>query len=141
MFFSNYKIYKCNLSPYTWIFQVCKICAFSPKKPTKRQKFYIYGRSRYDLNNPFLLKHYSTTGPVNFAPLKTESWMPWPLSRYLVERAMKKKNWPYFPLKSYPIPSMYGIFAYIWLIFMVNVGKYTIHGWYGYWLFNRHLYI
>ena len=22
-------------------------------------------------------------------------------------------------------------FAYIWLIFMVNVGKYTIHGWYG----------
>ena len=20
---------------------------------------------------------------------------------------------------------------YIWLIFMVNVGKYTIHGWYG----------
>ena len=27
---------------------------------------------------------------------------------------------------------MYGIFTYIWLIFMVNVGKYTIHGWYGY---------
>ena len=26
---------------------------------------------------------------------------------------------------------MYGIFAYIWLIFMVNVGKYTIHGSYG----------
>ena len=21
--------------------------------------------------------------------------------------------------------------TYIWLIFMVNVGKYTIHGWYG----------
>ena len=30
-----------------------------------------------------------------------------------------------------PIPSMYGIFTYIWLNFMVNVGKYTIHGWYG----------
>ena len=30
-----------------------------------------------------------------------------------------------------PIPSMYGICTYIWLIFMVNVGKYTIHGWYG----------
>ena len=33
-----------------------------------------------------------------------------------------------------PIPSMepmYGIFTYIWLIFMVrvNVGKYTIHVW------------
>ena len=25
----------------------------------------------------------------------------------------------------YPIPSMYGIFTYIWLIFMVNVGKYV----------------
>ena len=32
----------------------------------------------------------------------------------------------------YPIGSMYGIFTYIWLIFMVNVSKYTIHGWYGY---------
>ncbi len=30
-----------------------------------------------------------------------------------------------------PIGSMYGIFSYIWLIFMVNVGKYTIHGSYG----------
>ena len=30
-----------------------------------------------------------------------------------------------------PIESMYGIFTYIWLIFMVNVGKYTIHGFYG----------
>ena len=27
-----------------------------------------------------------------------------------------------------PIPSMYGIFTYIWLIFIVNVGTYTIHG-------------
>ena len=26
---------------------------------------------------------------------------------------------------------MYGIYAYIWLKFMVNVGKYTIHGSYG----------
>ena len=32
----------------------------------------------------------------------------------------------------YPIGSMYGIFTYIWLIFMVNVGKYAIHGSYGY---------
>ena len=28
----------------------------------------------------------------------------------------------------WPIGSMYGIFTYICLIFMVNVGKYTIHG-------------
>ena len=26
---------------------------------------------------------------------------------------------------------MYGIYTYIWLIFIVNVGKYTIHGSYG----------
>ena len=26
---------------------------------------------------------------------------------------------------------MYGIFTYIWVIFRVNVGKYTIHGAYG----------
>ncbi len=26
---------------------------------------------------------------------------------------------------SYPIGSMYGIYTYIWLILMVNVGKYT----------------
>ena len=30
-----------------------------------------------------------------------------------------------------PIGSMYGIYTYIWLKFMVNVGKYTIHGSYG----------
>ena len=26
---------------------------------------------------------------------------------------------------------MYGIFTYIWLMFIVNVDKYTIHGSYG----------
>ena len=34
---------------------------------------------------------------------------------------------------------MYGIFTYIWLMFMVNVGKYTIHGWYGYENYTIHL--
>ena len=33
--------------------------------------------------------------------------------------------------KNKPISSMYGIFTYIWLVYMVNVGKYTIHGSYG----------
>ena len=32
----------------------------------------------------------------------------------------------------YPRCSMYGIFTYIWYIFMVNVGKYTIHWVFGY---------
>ena len=29
---------------------------------------------------------------------------------------------------SHTIHVMYGIFTYIWLKFMVNAGKYTIHG-------------
>ena len=29
----------------------------------------------------------------------------------------------------FTIGSMYGIFTYIWLIFMVNVGKYIYHTW------------
>ena len=35
-----------------------------------------------------------------------------------------------FP-RAIPIGSMYGIFTYIWLKLMVNVGRYTIHGTYG----------
>ena len=37
-------------------------------------------------------------------------------------------------LKIYPRWSMYGIFTYIWVIYKVNVGKYSIHGSSGYWL-------
>jgi hypothetical protein len=36
---------------------------------------------------------------------------------------------------SYPIGSMYGIYANIWGILMVNVTIYSIHGSYGY-IFN-----
>ena len=32
-----------------------------------------------------------------------------------------------YVLLFFHIGSMYGIFSYIWLICMVNVGKYTIH--------------
>ena len=39
-----------------------------------------------------------------------------------------------------PIGSMYGIYTYIWLIFMVNVGKYTIHGSYGNGLYRPNIY-
>ena len=39
-------------------------------------------------------------------------------------------------LSNFPIPSMYGIFTYIWLFLMVTygkcIGKYTIHGCYGF---------
>ena len=57
-------------------------------------------------------------------------------------KGKKRKNFDYRNGKSstendvvfcvlLPIGSMYGIFTYIWLIFMVNVGIYTIHGSYG----------
>ena len=36
-----------------------------------------------------------------------------------------------------PIGSMYDIFTYIWLILLVNVGKYSIHGSYGIWMFPK----
>ena len=36
-----------------------------------------------------------------------------------------------FASRKIPIPSMYGIFAYICHTNQPNVGKYTIHGWYG----------
>ena len=51
----------------------------------------------------------------------------------------RKKTLDKFPL--YPIVSMYGMFTYIWFKFMVNVGEYTIHGSYGYWLVNKDPYI
>ena len=38
---------------------------------------------------------------------------------------------------TWPISSTYGVYLpirYIWLIFMVNVGKYTIHGWYAWYI-------
>ena len=48
----------------------------------------------------------------------------------LEEKFLTYGGWDWIPL--YPIGSMYGIFTYIWLIFMVNVGKYTMHGSYGF---------
>ena len=33
----------------------------------------------------------------------------------------------FFLYNVYPRCSMYGIFTYIWLIFMVHVGKYTVY--------------
>ena len=38
-------------------------------------------------------------------------------------------------MQMYPIGSMYGMFTYIWWIFMANLGKYTIHGLFWVWYF------
>ena len=37
-------------------------------------------------------------------------------------------------IPTYPIPFMYGIFTYIWLISMEHVGKYTIYGYTSTWI-------
>ena len=76
------------------------------------------------------------------------SWCYQPLCCQVTRRSQGSVMWPpYLDRQSagwagrwvgwsenfpYPIGSMYGIFTYIWLIFMVNVAKYTIHGSYGY---------
>ena len=39
----------------------------------------------------------------------------------------------------YPIGSMYGIYANIWGILMVNVTIYSIHGSYGYMCWKKHI--
>ena len=50
-----------------------------------------------------------------------QTWCFQPPVKFLIERSSSKLG----------IPSMYGIFTYIWLIFMGDVGKYTIHGLFG----------
>ena len=57
-----------------------------------------------------------------------------PIGKHKKEQFSKHREESQFPRKqTNPIGSMYGIFTYIWLIFMVNVGKYTIHRSYGNW--------
>ena len=46
--------------------------------------------------------------------LMTILWSSWPYLRHIIESEILN-----------PKGSMYGIFTYIWLTFMVNVGKYT----------------
>ena len=43
----------------------------------------------------------------------------------------KMKESRYIALITHPIASMYGVFTYSYLENQLNVGKYTIHGWYG----------
>ena len=50
------------------------------------------------------------------------------LSQFIITRCSRisQKKIP-----EWPICSMYSIFTYIWVIYGVNVGKYSIHGAYG----------
>ena len=46
-------------------------------------------------------------------------------------RFQTRNPWCYQAYQAVPIGSMYGIFTYIYHKHQLNVGKYTIHGWYG----------
>jgi hypothetical protein len=46
---------------------------------------------------------------------------------------MGETGWNRGKAMVWPLCSMYGIFTYIWAIFGVNVGKYSIHGASGWW--------
>ena len=54
--------------------------------------------------------------------------LEWPTGVVLPRQI--SKSLPLIPSPT-PIPSMYGIFTYIYHKNQPNVGKYTIHGWYG----------
>ena len=61
---------------------------------------------------------------ISYPPIKLTVSLPLKLGR-----APKGKNHlPNIFQPIYAIGSMYGLFTYIWLKFMVNVGKYSIHG-------------
>ena len=69
--------------------------------------------------------------------------IPWypcrSLSRFMHHAMVKHSSKPENPYDGYiyiPRCSMYGIFTYIWVIFRVNVGKYSIHGAYGIYIFE-----
>ena len=49
-----------------------------------------------------------------------------------IRHSRKKQNIASMGLVYHHSIHVWYIFTYIWLICMVNVGKYTIHGWYGY---------
>ena len=50
---------------------------------------------------------------------------------WLLERFKRFVSSVWFRIPYDPCISMYGIFAYVWLVFVVNVGKHIRHGWYG----------
>ena len=76
-----------------------------------------------DIHHPVMLQQRKTT----WSPKKSRSWaLPW-LSLHI----RGPSNWLLERHDQLPIGSMYGIYANIWGILMVNVTIYSIHGSYG----------
>ena len=73
------------------------------------------------------------TYPLKFCRHDTVGFLRQVLTVFCMIITTKARNWALFrPEMSFPIWSMYSIFTYIWVIFRVNGGKYTIHGAFGF---------
>ena len=93
-------------------------------------KYTIHGSHGYIYHHQgCTLKHFSFVSIRIFAHHQDSDSVP-PLPGF---DSTNCESWN----KTKPKGSMYGIFTYMWLIFMVNVGKYTIHGSYGKW-YNKY---
>ena len=100
---------------------------------TKRFAGTYLAAPKYAEGNPFYRRHghWAMAGgwSLPFSPCflidqaNHDPWNPWNLW---------SKNGPKYVLQSFPICSMYGIFTNMCLKNHPNVGKYTIHGAYGF---------
>ena len=61
---------------------------------------------------------------------RTSSSGPWATKYQIITSVMFHPVFSVFTVDT-PRCSMYGIVTYIWVLCMVNVGKYSIHGAYG----------
>ena len=104
-----------ELPGYPWPFiKLWKVFYTTSFERSRKRPKKVVGKN----NSPNIVKHLSRT------PVQNSSWTNGPSCRMLIYHTKM--------MLLLPIPSMYGIiFTYIWLIFMVNVGKYTMHGFYG----------
>ena len=87
------------------------------------------GRFVLPMTDPVMSSRQAMQMPHAQYGRQTPSRTPWPWLNHVEKFTQITWNMCFFV---FPIGSMYGIYTYIWLIFMVNVGKYTIHGSYGF---------
>ena len=87
------------------------------------------GRFVLPMTDPVMSSRQAMQMPHAQYGRQTPSRTPWPWLNHVEKFTQITWNMCFFVV---PIGSMYGIHPYIWLIFMVNVGKYTIHGSYGF---------
>ena len=91
---------------------------------------YIYLVIFHQKNGPFMHKNHTIYAHGSMDPSMGDVWFRWIV--LIPNRVLLGAREDLTDMSICPIGSMYGIFTYIWLIFMVNVGQYAIHGSYGF---------